>query len=209
MPPSDGPSCRCSCRTARRRASAASSTWWPNGPTPTRAAPGVEAGRHPGKHRGRGQERPGSAGGARGGSRRRPDVAVLRRGDAQRRRTGGGAADGRAYGWVVPVFCASGAENIGTDCLLEVLVHYTPSPVDWPLPAVDKSSGDAVTTLADESGPTRVFVWKTVADPFAGRISLFRVSPARGNDSTLTNLTRGTAGAHRARWPCRARRRPR
>ncbi len=96
-------------------------------------------------------------------------------------------------GAVVPVFCASGAENIGTDRLLEALVHYTPSPVDRPLPAVEKSSGDAVTTSADESGPTRVFVWKTVADPFAGRISLFRVvTGIVRNDSTLTNLTRGT-----------------
>ncbi|AMY11595.1 Elongation factor G [Luteitalea pratensis] len=96
-------------------------------------------------------------------------------------------------GAVVPVFCASGAENIGTDRLLEALVHYTPSPVDRPLPAIEKSSGDAITTLADESGPTRVFVWKTVADPFAGRISLFRVvTGIVRNDSTLTNLTRGT-----------------
>ena len=96
-------------------------------------------------------------------------------------------------GAIVPVFCASGAENIGTDRLLEALVHYTPSPVDRPLPAVEKSSGNAVTTTADDAGPTRVFIWKTVADPFAGRISLFRVvTGIVRNDSTLTNLARGT-----------------
>ena len=96
-------------------------------------------------------------------------------------------------GAIVPVFCASGAENIGTDRLLEALVHYTPSPVDRPMPAVEKSSGNAVTTTADDAGPTRVFIWKTVADPFAGRISLFRVvTGIVRNDSTLTNLARGT-----------------
>ena len=96
-------------------------------------------------------------------------------------------------GAVVPVFCASGSENIGTDRLLEALVQYTPSPVDRPLPAIEKSSGDAITAPADETGPTRVFIWKTVADPFAGRISLFRVvSGVVRNDSTLTNLTRGS-----------------
>ena len=96
-------------------------------------------------------------------------------------------------GAVVPVFCASGAENIGTDRLLEALVQYTPSPTDRPLTAVEKSSGNAVTTTADDAGPTRVFIWKTVADPFAGRISLFRVvTGIVRNDSTLTNLARGT-----------------
>ena len=40
--------------------------------------------------------------------------------------------------------------------------------------------------------PTRVFVWKTVADPFAGRISLFRVvTGIVRNDTTLTNLDAG------------------
>ena len=56
-----------------------------------------QAGRHSGKHRGRGEERQGSVGGTRCRGRRRTDVAVLRRGDAQRRRTRGGTPYRRAH----------------------------------------------------------------------------------------------------------------
>jgi elongation factor G len=96
-------------------------------------------------------------------------------------------------GAVVPVFCAAGAENIGADRLLEALTHYAPSPVERPLPAIQTADAQAVTISADDTAPTRVFVWKTVADPFAGRISLFRVvTGVIRNDSTLSNLTRGS-----------------
>lgn len=96
-------------------------------------------------------------------------------------------------GAVVPVFCASGLENIGADRLLEALTQYAPSPVDRPLPAVAQGSDETVECTADESAPTRIFIWKTVADPFAGRISLFRVvTGVVRNDTTLTNVTRGS-----------------
>lgn len=96
-------------------------------------------------------------------------------------------------GAIVPVFCASGIENIGADRLLEALVQYAPSPLAHPLAGIDMASGDPVEVRADEAGPTRLFVWKTVADPFAGRISLFRVvSGVVKNDTTVTNLTRGS-----------------
>ncbi|MGV3518207.1 elongation factor G [Luteitalea sp.] len=98
-----------------------------------------------------------------------------------------------ARGAVVPVFCASGAENIGADRLLEALTQYAPSPVERPLPAIQAADAQAVTVSADDTAPTRVFVWKTVADPFAGRISLFRVvTGVIRNDTTLSNLTRGS-----------------
>lgn len=96
-------------------------------------------------------------------------------------------------GAVVPVFCASGTENIGADRLLEALTQYAPSPVDRPLPAVTHGNGEPMACAADENAPTRVFIWKTVADPFAGRISLFRVvTGVVRNDTTLTNVTRGS-----------------
>lgn len=96
-------------------------------------------------------------------------------------------------GAVVPVFCAAGVENLGTDRLLEALSQYTPSPVERPFPAIEKATDARVQTHADESAPTRLFIWKTVADPFAGRISLFRVvTGVVKNDTTLTNLTRGS-----------------
>ena len=96
-------------------------------------------------------------------------------------------------GAVVPVFCASGLENVGADRLLDAIVQYAPSPVERPLPALGKNGEETILAAADESGPPRLFVWKTVADPFAGRISLFRVvSGVVRNDTTLGNVARGT-----------------
>ncbi len=44
---------------------------------------------------------------------------------------------------------------------------------------------------ADEKAPTAAFVWKTIADPFAGRITMFRVvSGALKSDSTVYNKTK-------------------
>jgi len=96
-------------------------------------------------------------------------------------------------GAVVPVFCAAGLEGIGSDRLLEAITQYTPSPVERAFPAIERATGAAVRARADDSAPTRLFIWKTVADPFAGRISLFRVvTGVVKNDTTLSNLTRGT-----------------
>ena len=52
---------------------------------------------------------------------------------------------------------------------------------------------------ADEKAPAAAFVWKTIADPFAGRITMFRVvSGTLKSDSTVHNKTQGRAGAARA-----------
>ena len=96
-------------------------------------------------------------------------------------------------GAVVPVFCASGLENIGGDRLLEAMVQFAPTAADRPLAAIERASGAAMQARADEDAPTRLFIWKTVADPFAGRISLFRVvTGVVRNDSSLTNVGRGS-----------------
>ncbi len=96
-------------------------------------------------------------------------------------------------GAVIPVFCASGLENIGADRLLEALVQFGPSPADRPVPAIDRANDARVAITADEAAPAGIFIWKTVADPFAGRVSLFRVvTGVVRNDTTLTNVTRGT-----------------
>ena len=61
------------------------------------------------------------------------------------------------------------------------------------MPAVD-AAGAETAVPADASGPTAAFVWKTVADAFAGRITLFRViSGALKSDSTVHNVTKDTS----------------
>ncbi|MBA2355836.1 MAG: elongation factor G, partial [Acidobacteria bacterium] len=98
-----------------------------------------------------------------------------------------------AAGALVPVFAASGLENIGVDRLLDACVALVPSPADRPLRAIEVTSGAEMTAIADDDGPTRLFVWKTVADPFAGRINLFRVvTGVVHGDCALVNVTRGS-----------------
>ena len=80
-------------------------------------------------------------------------------------------------GEVFPVACGVATKNLGTHALLDLLVEGVPSP------AKKASSIDV-----DGAG-TAVFVFKTVADPFAGRINLFRVLKGRVTaDTTLVNL---------------------
>ncbi len=95
-------------------------------------------------------------------------------------------------GAVVPVLCTSALENIGTDVLLSALVSLVPSPLERQVRAVS-ASGETLEAVASDSAPTRLFVWKTVADPFAGRITLFRVvTGVVRDDTTLTLVGKGS-----------------
>ena len=90
-----------------------------------------------------------------------------------------------------PLLCTSGRQNIGVQPLLEAILTYCPSPADRPFTAI--ASGEPVSRPADEKAPHAAFVWKTVADQFAGRITMFRVyQGVLKADSTVTNATQGT-----------------
>jgi elongation factor G len=98
-----------------------------------------------------------------------------------------------AAGRIFPLLCASAAMNIGIPPLLDALVAYVPSPAERAFPAVEAKEGKPAPVDAAESAPLAAFVWKTVADPFAGRITLLRViSGTLKADSTVHNVTRDT-----------------
>ena len=80
-------------------------------------------------------------------------------------------------GEVFPVACGVATKNLGTHAVLDLLVEGVPSPAKKGSPIdVDGAS-------------TAAFVFKTVADPFAGRINVFRVLKGRvTGDTTLVNL---------------------
>jgi elongation factor G len=104
-----------------------------------------------------------------------------------------GLKRGFAAGRIFPLVCASAAANIGIQPLLETIVTYVPSPAERPVKAVAAGANEETTVAASDSGPTAAFVWKTVADPFAGRITLFRVlSGTIKSDSTVHNVTKDT-----------------
>jgi len=80
-------------------------------------------------------------------------------------------------GELFPVACGIATKNLGTTAVLDLLVEGVPSPAKKGPPISIEDAADAA------------FVFKTVADPFAGRINVFRVLTGRvGSDSTLANV---------------------
>jgi len=103
-----------------------------------------------------------------------------------------GLKRGVAAGRVFPLLCASAAASVGMQPILDAIISYIPSPLDRPLKA-RTAAGDEVETATKDGGAAAAFVWKTVADPFAGRITMFRVlSGTLKADSTLLNINRDT-----------------
>ena len=89
---------------------------------------------------------------------------------------------------IFPLLCASGLRNIGGQPLLEAALAYLPSPAERPFTAL--VNGETVSRPADEKVPYAAFIWKTVADQFAGRITVFRVyQGVLKTDSTVHNAT--------------------
>lgn len=91
---------------------------------------------------------------------------------------------------IFPLVCTSATRNIGIPQLLDAIVALLPSPADRPFKGVS-ADNMAVACQADEKGHQAAFVWKTMADPFAGRITMFRVvSGVVKSDSTVHNKTK-------------------
>jgi elongation factor G len=89
----------------------------------------------------------------------------------------------------VPVVCGSATQNIGIDLLMDFMTTSMPSPIDrGAITGVDPSTGDEIERAPDENVPFSGFVVKTVADPYAGRLSIFRVVSGKlGSDGTFFN----------------------
>ncbi|MGO9324931.1 MAG: elongation factor G, partial [Terracidiphilus sp.] len=96
---------------------------------------------------------------------------------------------------IFPVLFSSGLSNMALDHLLDFLKAYTPAPTERE-PLAGKTPGAAadappVVRKIDDAGPTGAVVFKTMSDPFAGRITFFKViSGVVKNDATLENYTR-------------------
>ncbi|HVP65313.1 MAG TPA: elongation factor G [candidate division Zixibacteria bacterium] len=91
---------------------------------------------------------------------------------------------------IFPVLFSSGLGNMGTDEVLDFIVDFMPSPVERREVAAEN---DGKRKIAD-SEPVSAFVFKTVSDAFAGRISFFKVfSGVLKNDATLQNFSKNSA----------------
>jgi elongation factor G len=96
---------------------------------------------------------------------------------------------GIVAGNVIPVFCGSSALNIGVRALMDALITFMPSPVRMPVRVAQREDETEVQLPADATGPLAVYVYKTVADPYVGKISYFRViSGTFNSDSRVLSL---------------------
>jgi elongation factor G len=84
--------------------------------------------------------------------------------------------DAVTRGEVFPVACGVASKNLGTTAVLDLLVEGVPSPARKGAP------------ISVDGAETAAFVFKTIADPFAGRINVFRVlNGTLKGDSTIVN----------------------
>ena len=87
-----------------------------------------------------------------------------------------GLIEGCASGDIAPVMCGSALKVIGMRCFLEDVVECFPSPkYSIPQKALNIKDNEEVFIGLDEDKPFSALVFKTIADPFVGKISLFRV----------------------------------
>ena len=96
-------------------------------------------------------------------------------------------AHGVASGSVFPVVCGSATKMIAVDRLAAFICEIGPSPVDRPGITVESPAGSQEVT-PDPDGQPLLYVWKTIADQFVGKVSLFKVlSGTLKPDAVLTN----------------------
>jgi elongation factor G len=88
------------------------------------------------------------------------------------------------------VFVASGGHEKGIMPLLDAIINLMPSPKEVPQATTKGKDGEEKLTAAD-SGPLALYVWKTTADPFVGKLTYFRIySGYLQADSRIWNQTK-------------------
>jgi elongation factor G len=99
---------------------------------------------------------------------------------------------GVTAGLIFPVTCGVATANLGTGRLLEALVEDLPSPAMRGALAASGPGGEAIEIEPDEGGPLVAYVFKTLADPYTGRVNLFRIYRGTlASDSHAINVTQG------------------
>jgi elongation factor G len=95
---------------------------------------------------------------------------------------------------LLPVLCGSAPRMIGVHALLDVIVDCLASPLDAGASrGANPKTGDEIDRPPDPGAPMSAFVFKTIIDPFAGKLSIFRVESGRlKSDSTALNAVRDT-----------------
>jgi elongation factor G len=100
-----------------------------------------------------------------------------------------GLRKGVKEGSLVPVFCGSAINNLGVKILMDSIIDLMPSPADTDAVKAEKLGKDEKVELKPVSdSPLSALIFKTIADPFVGKISLLRVySGTLKSDSVVYN----------------------
>ncbi len=104
----------------------------------------------------------------------------------------GGFKKAVTAGGVIPVLCGSALKGIGVSLLMDMAVDCFASPVDrGPVMGKKPGTDDLQERKPEEDEAFSAMVFKTIADPYAGRLTLFRVYSGKLNsDSSVYNSTR-------------------
>ncbi|AEB10212.1 elongation factor G [Desulfobacca acetoxidans] len=102
---------------------------------------------------------------------------------------------GTLGGNFVPVLCGGATQNLGVNLLMDAINAYLPSPTDrGAISGINPKTKEEISLEADPDGPFCAYVFKTVADPYAGRLSIFRIySGTLKADSTVWNAGKEAA----------------
>ncbi len=100
--------------------------------------------------------------------------------------------DGIINGEIVPVFCGAATKLWGVTAVLDTIANSFPRPTARKTETIVTADGEDEIAI-DPEGETSIFVFKTVADPFVGKMSLFKVmNGTLTRDMVLRNTTNGT-----------------
>ena len=89
---------------------------------------------------------------------------------------------------IFPILCSAGPQNVGTDLLLNFAAEIFPSPLQRPEMTARRNGSEVKKSITPNEAPS-IFVFKTSADPFAGRVTYFKVmSGTVKDDAHLFNM---------------------
>ena len=99
--------------------------------------------------------------------------------------------DGIISGAIVPVFCGSATRLWGVTEVMDTIANSFPRPTARKVEKIVTPDGDGTTPI-EPDGETSIFIFKTVADPFVGKMSYFKVmNGSLKRDMTLRNTRTG------------------
>src|SRR6185503_17267745 len=97
-----------------------------------------------------------------------------------------------------PVFAVSGSTLVGLRSFLNAIVDYAPDPAhheaEYGLPVDAPADADKIARKYSPSEPFSAYCFRTIADPFAGRINVMKIISGKvANDATVYNSSRGAS----------------